>query len=326
MLRSMRVAAPAAHAWLYASTGLMRAPFRVAVFGVSLVLAQGMLSAIIAPMFALMSRAIAEPLPAYPWITLSAVFAAILVSVMFVDDAPWSSVGLERRSWRWQAIGGGVALGAAAITATALVLVATGVLHFESASLSAEPTWSSATWSASTLRMMFVLAPAALWEELVFRGYLWTVAEQAGGARLALWSTSLAFGAMHITNPGAGVRTTALVILAGVCLGTVRQQTHSVPAAWGAHLAWNAVMAVVLHAPVSGLAFGAPGHRAVVSGPDWWTGGAWGPEGGVAGALVLMCMLGLATRRSRVTRGMTQTGGRAPAVAVVTSTARTMFR
>ena len=50
----MRGAAPAAHAssWLYASAGTMRAPWRLVVFGVSLVLAQGMVSAIIAPMFA----------------------------------------------------------------------------------------------------------------------------------------------------------------------------------------------------------------------------------------------------------------------------------
>ncbi len=305
---------------------MMRVPWRLAVFGVSLVLAQGMLGAIIAPVFALVSHAVAEPLPAYPWITLSAVFAASVVSLVFVDGAPWWSVGLDRHSWRWRVLGGGVAVGAAAILATALVLAATGMLHFQVTPLGAEQTWLSTTWGESALRILFLLAPAALWEELVFRGYLWTVAEQAGGARVALWSTSIAFGAMHITNPGAGVRTTALVVLAGVCLGMVRQHWRSVPAAWGAHLAWNAVMAAVLHTPVSGLAFAAPGYQGVLSGPDWWTGGAWGPEGGVAGALVLLCMLGLATRRSRVTRRETHTGRRAPAVADVTLTERTMLR
>ncbi len=324
----MRVVAPAAHAssWLYASAGMLRVPWRLAVFGVSLVLAQGMLSAIIAPLFALVSRAVAEPLPAYPWITLSAVCAAIVASLVFVDDAPWSSVALDRRSWRWRATGGGAALGVAAITATALILAATGVLHFQATPFVAEQTWLSATWGLSTLRMLFVLAPAALWEELVFRGYLWAVAEQAGGARLALWSTSIAFGAMHITNPGAGVRTTALVMLAGVCLGMVRQHWQSVPAAWGAHVAWNAVMAAVLHTPVSGLPFAAPGYQAVLSGPDWWTGGAWGPEGGAAGALVLLCMLGMATRWSLFTRRDTQTGRRALAHAVVTPTERELLR
>jgi hypothetical protein len=46
-------------------------------------------------------------------------------------------------------------------------------------------------------------------------------------------------------------------------------------------------MAAVLHVPVSGLPFATPGYRAVITGPDWLTGGSWGPEGGVLAAFVL---------------------------------------
>jgi hypothetical protein len=67
----------------------------------------------------------------------------------------------------------------------------------------------------------------------------------------------------------------------------VREHTGSLPAAWGAHLAWNWIMAAVLHVPVSGLPFDTPGYRAVLQGPAWLTGGGWGPEGGAV-ALVVM--------------------------------------
>ncbi|MDQ8160926.1 MAG: hypothetical protein P3C12_16095, partial [Gemmatimonadota bacterium] len=73
--------------------------------------------------------------------------------------------------------------------------------------------------------------------------------------------------------------------------------TASLPAAWSAHLAWNWVMAAVLHMPVSGLPFATPGYRAVVQGGEWLTGGAWGPEGGMMAVLVLGGALAVTMRR-----------------------------
>jgi hypothetical protein len=55
-----------------------------------------------------------------------------------------------------------------------------------------------------------------------------------------------------------------------------------------AHLAWNFMMAVVLHASVSGLEFQAPLYKAVTAGPSWLSGGEWGPEGGLVAALGLI--------------------------------------
>ena len=148
--------------------------------------------------------------------------------------------------------------------------------------------WAPRTMGrGAALRVLLVLAPAALWEEVVFRGYLYDVAHEAGGARVARWSTSVAFGLVHAANPGAGVRTLMAVMLAGWLLARVREHTGSLPAAWGAHLAWNWIMAAVLHVPVSGLPFDTPGYRAVLQGPAWLTGGGWGPEGGAV-ALVVM--------------------------------------
>jgi hypothetical protein len=43
-------------------------------------------------------------------------------------------------------------------------------------------------------------------------------------------------------------------------------------------------MSGLLHAAVSGLPFATPDYRVVDAGPDWLTGGAWGPEGGIGAA------------------------------------------
>lgn len=263
-------------------------PWRLLSFGVCFVLAQGILGAVLVPAFASLSRVVGEPVPAYPWVLLASVCAAMVVALRFVDDATWSSAGLGAASWQPRLVGEGFLLGASVMFATALLLWATGALHVDSIAKGFGDSASGVrAWNGASLRIVLLLAPAALWEELFFRGYLWSVADAAGGARMALWSTSVAFGAVHLSNPGASVRTTVMVILAGLCLGTIRERLHSVPAAWSAHAAWNVVMAAVLHVPVSGLAFATPGYRSVLAAPAWWSGGSWGPEGGIAAAVVL---------------------------------------
>jgi hypothetical protein len=81
------------------------------------------------------------------------------------------------------------------------------------------------------------------------------------------------------------MRDIALVALAGVWLSTIVVLTRSLWAATAAHFAWNWAMGAVLHSPISGIAIPVSEYTTVSTGPDWLTGGAWGPEGGVAAAL-----------------------------------------
>ena len=267
----------------------LRVPWRLLSFGVAWVLAQGIAESVLGPLFGLVSRSVGETVPMYPFTMLIGVAAACYVALRFVDDVPWSVMALGDGAWQWKGIAGGALIGTAAILGTAVILLAVGAMRLE-----AMPTarldgaaFVEDSWGGTALRMLLLLGPAALWEELVFRGYLYAVAEEAAGRWVARLSSSVAFGAVHLMNPGANVRTTLVVMLAGLCLCLVRERTGSLPAAWSAHLAWNWVMAAVLHVPVSGLPFATPGYRATLSGSDWISGGAWGPEGGLVAMLVL---------------------------------------
>lgn len=285
--------------WLYAPRGHIRTPWRLFVFAAMLFTTSQIAPMIVVPIFSQFSRLAGEPIAAYSWIMLLAVFGALVLTLRIVDQAPWSAIGAGSETWRPRPLLVGWLLGSAVMTATALVLTLVGYLTFDIVSVpmvdGAETSFASA-WLATAFRLLMLLAPAALWEELVFRGYLWTVADDAGGEWLALWSTSVAFGLVHLFNPNAGVRTTILVVLAGACLGLVRMRL-GLPAAWLAHLAWNWVMAAVLHVPVSGIGFDTPGYRATLGGPSWLTGGDWGPEGGLVAAGVLGVALLIAERK-----------------------------
>jgi membrane protease YdiL (CAAX protease family) len=133
------------------------------------------------------------------------------------------------------------------------------------------------------------------------RGYPFLVLREAAGPGLAVALTSVVFGVLHLQNPGATVASVAVVTLAGVFLAGVLLATGSLWAAFTAHLAWNWTMSGLLHAAVSGLPFATPDYRVVDAGPDWLTGGAWGPEGG-AGAAGGM-LLALIYLRRRAQRG-----------------------
>lgn len=147
-------------------------------------------------------------------------------------------------------------------------------------------------WVSFALRVAVLLLPAALVEELVFRGYPFAVLRDAWGWKVALVVTSIAFGVAHVDNPGADLEAIIAVIVAGVFLGSVLVATGSLFAAWMAHFSWNWMMAAVLHTAVSGLPFSAPDYRIIDAGPDWATGGRWGPEGGVGALVGMLVVLG----------------------------------
>lgn len=228
---------------------------------------------------------------------LVGVLAATALMLRAVDVRPWQDVGLGGAAARPSVVARGTALGAAVIGGACVALLLAGWLRIA-------PSAPGSSLRAALAITAFLL-PAALYEEVMCRGYLLTAIRDAVGYRWAVGTTSLVFGLLHLANVGATVESVLVVTMAGVFLAAVRVVFDSLYAAWGAHLAWNWVMAVPLHAPVSGMKFDAPDYRALESGPDWITGGVWGPEGGVAAVLGMaagLAYLHSRHRREHITR------------------------
>lgn len=217
------------------------------------------------------------------WIELGAAFLATVFALRFVDRLPWATIGLGRSDARPALLARGFVVGALAIGVPILLLLAAHWLALAPG--------QRESWFPATLRVSIFLLPAALAEELLFRGYIFTVLRGVWGWRVTLVVTSLLFGLVHLMNGGATLQSIALVVLAGFFLGGVLVATGSLYASWMAHFAWNWTMAVVFHTAVSGIAgypMEYPDYRYVDHGPDWATGGPWGPEGGAAGGLGMM--------------------------------------
>ena len=145
---------------------------------------------------------------------------------------------------------------------------------------------------------LLVLAPAALAEEVVFRGLPLVVLAAAVDRRLAVVITSVLFGLAHLSNPNVSALAVANIALAGVFLAAAFYAPGGMWTAWGAHLGWNGMLAA-LDAPVSGLPFLIPLIDYDPDGPSWLTGGSFGPEGGLFATMALAGAIAVTARWAR---------------------------
>lgn len=225
---------------------------------------------------------------------LSSALGATWLVAGRLEGLPLAAVGLPVDGATLRDIGGGLALGAGAIGLVVLALAAAGWVSWELAGVAADGAGSpggegaaspgSAWWAAG--RVTLLLAGAAWMEELLFRGYPFQLLFEGLGGAAALAISSVAFGLLHAGNPFAAPLPLLNITLAGVLLGVAYRKTWSLWFATGVHLGWNWAMAVGAGLPVSGLALQASPLRATVRGPELWTGGAFGPEGGLVTTLV----------------------------------------
>ena len=279
----------------FAPTGELRAPWRLLIFALFAIVATNIAFNAIVPYLGALLAPARLTVDRENWsfvLGLLAAHAAMLLWFEKGTSAPaapsvmpkrrthrlnWELVGLGRANARPSTLLVGFGLGAAAIALPIVMLLG---VHW----LSVVP-WTQGSWAGAALRLTFFLLPAALWEELFSRGYVFAVLRKVWGWPTTLIVTSLAFGLLHLGNPDVDARSVVLVMIAGLFLGAVLVATRSLYAAWLAHFGWNWTMAALFHTKVSGITMEAPNYRVLDNGPDWATGGGWGPEGGlIAGA------------------------------------------
>jgi membrane protease YdiL (CAAX protease family) len=269
-----------ARAFFFTATGGLRAPWRIAVFLVATMVVALVLQSVAYPILVALAEPLGLRVRAFAWIEALSLLGGTAIALRRVDRRPWSDVYLGREAAAFGRIARGTLLGALAIGVPSALLLASGWLRIEPA--------ADGSWWTQAGRLALLLAPAALAEELLVRGYVFAVLRDAWGWPWTLTATSLVFGLLHIWNPGSDVQPTVMVTLAGVFLGIVLLTLRSLYAAWAAHFAWNWVMAAGYHVAVSGIAMETADYRVVDAGPDWATGGSWGPEAGLGAALGMM--------------------------------------
>jgi len=270
------------NALLFTPGGRLRAAWRILLFVIVLFVAVAVMITLESAIDAAALGAGYKPLVS-EWGFPLGIVIATAVSLKWVDGLSWNFVRLDAGAARPMLLAGSALLGALAIGIPSLLLIAAGELR----TVASAP----GSWTAAAGLTFANLLPAAIGEELLLRGYIFAVLRESVGWRWTLITTSIAFGLLHVPNPGADAESVLLVMLAGFFLGSVLLATGSLYAAIAVHFAWNWVMAALLHTAVSGIPIIAPDYRVIDAGPDWLTGGAWGPEGGLAAAFSMFVIV-----------------------------------
>jgi hypothetical protein len=202
---------------------------------------------------------------------------SIYVARRWLDKKSFESLGLKLNRQTWIDILAGIGITFVQMGFIYVVMLGLGWLTFEGFAWEFDPINTVIT-GVLTFFIVFIFVG---WnEELLSRGYhLQTI---ASGFNL-FWGvviSSAVFGALHLGNPNATWVSAAGIFFAGIFLayGYIRTKQLWLPI--GLHIGWNFFEGVGFGFPVSGLDIYAL-TRIEVTGPELWTGGAFGPEAGL---------------------------------------------
>jgi uncharacterized protein len=240
--------------------------------------------------------------------TALAMTLSVWIAGRFLDRRRFSGFGFHLdRAW-WLDFGFGLALGALLMALVFLIQLAAGWVVVTGTFVVREP---GAGFVPALLVPLVLFLAVGFYEELFSRGYqLQNLAEGMGrfGPRGAIVAATLlssaVFGILHALNPNANVLSTLNLILAGILLAAGYVLTGELAIPIGLHITWNFFQANVFGFPVSGADFRSATFIAIEQrGPALWTGGAFGPEGGLLGLGIMALGLLLTVLWVRRRRG-----------------------
>ncbi len=278
----------------------IRAGLRLALYMVLYIaLGQGLgfLRGIIAPGVKLSSEAPLWFFFLFAGFLLSAALVSTWLAGRFLDRRRFADFGLSLNKDWWLDFGFGLLLGALLLTGVFVVEYLLGWVTVTQLFHSLDP---DLPFVLPLFVVITVFVSVGIEEELVTRGYLLTNLSEGlslmriGPRRAIIFAwlvSSVIFGLFHLDNPNATFVSTFNIILAGILLGMSYVLTGKLAIPIGLHITWNLFQGSVFGFPVSGITMPAKMVTVVQieqSGPEAWTGGAFGPEAGLIGVSAML--------------------------------------
>ena len=224
-------------------------------------------------------------------LVLMLVMGVAMLLARWIDHRPWRDYGFHFSGVWWRDLGFGVVLGLALMGAIFGVELAAGWVSVSGTlrnGLPGLPFWQL------LVDGFFSYVLVGVEEELLTRGYL--IRNLAEGLRVgpkaavlvAYLLMSVFFGLLHLANAHATLVSTLYLTVAGLFLGLGFVLTGELAISIGLHFAWNFAQGYIFGFPVSGGTSNLSLLATQQGGPDVWTGGAFGPEGGLVGLLAIL--------------------------------------
>ncbi|MCL5103216.1 MAG: CPBP family intramembrane metalloprotease [Armatimonadetes bacterium] len=228
-------------------------------------------------------RSVAAALPAC--IPMGMALAITLVFLTYWDHQPLSVLGLHYNAATAAYItyGAGTALGC--VTLVFLLGLLAGRIRVRRSRI----TRNRCAHMPAFVEGLTAFFTAAVFEELIFRGYVFYELQRAFGGPAAIVSSSIIFSSAHyIKHQRTPAIFTLNAFLFGILAAICRYQTGTLWLPIGLHFGWNVVSGPIYGLPYSGRSYDHGVVSSDVSGPVWLTGGPYSLDAGVLGTVALI--------------------------------------
>lgn len=215
----------------------------------------------------------------------------------FIEKRKLSDYGLGAKSL-WDGLvefSGGSLIGSLMVTSVTLILTVIGCY-----------VPLAINNSFDLLAIVPALIVAAIFEEILFRGYVLQTIERACNTKTAVIISSLLFGAAHLPNFHGReplltqiASCTALGLDAGLLFCAAYLLTRRLWMAAGLHAFWNIFEGPIFGTPVSGQYMGDPLIIGSLDGPALLTGGSFGPEASIIELIICLLLAWAMWRKSK---------------------------
>ncbi|MGD1092068.1 MAG: type II CAAX endopeptidase family protein [Bryobacteraceae bacterium] len=195
------------------------------------------------------------------------------IAVRVYERGRLSDIGLGWADTSLREFLTGTGSGIAGVVVVVGAPFAAGIVRFEPAP-GVEHPWASFAF------VSVVLLFGAAGEELLFHGYAFQLLTRSVGAFATLLPSSVLFGLAHMGNQNVTSLGVLNTIAWGGLLGYAYLRTNALWLPIGLHFGWNFALPL-FGANLSGFTMGVTGYALHWRVGDLWSGGAYGPEGGL---------------------------------------------
>ncbi|WP_103665973.1 CPBP family intramembrane glutamic endopeptidase [Gracilimonas amylolytica] len=219
------------------------------------------------------------------------------VMFRFVDQRSWDLAGLSLNSTWMKELFAGIIIAAAVMGVIFLVIWQTNGLDINGFGWERN---GQRFWLIPILVFLVQMSSVGFYEELLSRGYLIPNIKEGltigqitpfQATLISVFLSSALFGMAHAANPDASITAVINILLAGIMLAIPFVITGRLALSIGLHFSWNFFQGGIFGFRVSGMEIRNSIIQIQQKGPEWWTGGSFGPEAGLTGVLGILLII-----------------------------------
>lgn len=228
--------------------------------------------------------------------TCAGIVLSVFLAGRWLDRRKFTDFGFKmNKSW-WKDLGIGLFMGAFLMAIIFVIEILLGWVTITDTFVKAD---NSVSFGMLILLQAIFFIFVGIQEEIMSRGYhLKNIAEGLNIFKkispktaiiISMLFSSAVFGILHAGNPNATWVSTFNIFIAGILLAVGYLYTKQLALPIGLHITWNFFQGNVFGFPVSGTSTNLTSFLQIEqSGPEWLTGGAFGPEAGVLGLFIMI--------------------------------------